>query len=280
MTCGEHGQDLEKGLRENKKYLMENQRFEHNLDHAFISARAFTLIELLVVVSIIALLVAILIPALEDARESASVTVCATRQHQLGIGLIMYAGDNNDCSPPSYGYPDEGGDVVSTYVHYPQVTVPSWPSWRGLGLLYGPTGTLGAYRLTGSYVGNVRELVYCPAAGRLRSKIDDPQYGWPGNPAQIGISPHGAILANHELRQINDTSYGPTKVAELSEKKMAWVFDELVYLTYPEEVSFDGKGFNAMFPDAHVDWMDIPPPWGLERRQVSLWLAANVDGRY
>lgn len=103
---------------------------------AFISVHGFTLIELLVVVSIIALLVAILIPALEEARESANVTLCATRLHQLGIGLLLYANDNWDHGPNSYS-PDI---YLAAYTHYPAGPV---PYWRGLGLLYGPTGTYG-----------------------------------------------------------------------------------------------------------------------------------------
>jgi len=47
---------------------------------------AFTLIELLVVVSIIALLIAILLPALNQARYTAKLTVCAAQMHQMGTG--------------------------------------------------------------------------------------------------------------------------------------------------------------------------------------------------
>ena len=56
----------------------------------------FTLIELLVVVSIIAVLVAILLPALGEARNQAHRVVCKAQLHQVGIGIVMYASDNND----------------------------------------------------------------------------------------------------------------------------------------------------------------------------------------
>ncbi len=64
------------------------------------SRKAFTLIELLVVISIIALLVAILLPALNKAREQAKITVCASNQHQLIIGVITYSADNDGKLPP------------------------------------------------------------------------------------------------------------------------------------------------------------------------------------
>ncbi|MHC4111432.1 MAG: type II secretion system protein [Planctomycetota bacterium] len=57
--------------------------------------RGFTLIELLVVIAIIALLMALLMPALERAREQAQRIICLNDMHQLTLGWIMYAEDND-----------------------------------------------------------------------------------------------------------------------------------------------------------------------------------------
>lgn len=67
--------------------------------------RAFTLIELLVVIAIIAILAAILLPVLSQAQKRAWTVQCVSNLRQIGVGMHIFADDNNQL------YPESGGDI-------------------------------------------------------------------------------------------------------------------------------------------------------------------------
>ena len=63
----------------------------------------FTLLELLVVIAIIAILAALLLPVLSAAKRRAWAAQCQSNLHQIGLGMKMYADENNECYPESGG---------------------------------------------------------------------------------------------------------------------------------------------------------------------------------
>ena len=76
--------------------------------------RAFTLIELLVVIAIIAILAALLLPALSKAKSKARRIACVSNLKQIGLGLRLWADDNDGKYPWKVEQTSGGGKPNGT----------------------------------------------------------------------------------------------------------------------------------------------------------------------
>ena len=95
-----------------------------------VTQKSFTLIERLVVIAIIAILAAMLMPALQQAREKAKESNCASNLKQLTSAMQMYASDFDDhpfhCPPKTGdGTAAKGGGSI-----YDTAGISNWQTTR------------------------------------------------------------------------------------------------------------------------------------------------------
>ncbi len=116
LSLNSKNADNNKGITFVKNFAIGGFRTADLKGRTVMKKRGFTLIELLVVIAIIALLMALLMPALERAKEQAQRVICLNNMHQLTLGWIMYAEENDGqiVNGAPMGYGGDGAAFVST----------------------------------------------------------------------------------------------------------------------------------------------------------------------
>ena len=224
--------------------------------------QGFTLIELLVVIAIIAILAAMLLPALAAAKEKATRTACKSGEHQIALGLQMYANDYKDKTP--YTATGSGDWMWDLYVAHADLLKDAVGNKK---LFYCP-GNGGKYKL--DTIDSWWDFGTPPVTRRVT------HYGWMFKRANvpdtaIAAGPNTAPDGKHFLTTYNTTNVSTTElVVDVAITTSPTSGDFIgVPSTTTGVPAFDGfhksshisrrtaLGGNILYLDSHVDWRKL-----------------------
>lgn len=199
------------------------------------------MIDLLVSLAVISVLIAIMFPAIAMVRESARRVICGSNLRQIGMGVSMFADDNNHKLPDSVFLPPprHNAQLAPAYdrMDAVRITREEFPAsarhdyWDGLGRLFGE-----------NYIA-ASSLYYCPShhgnftfdqAASAWANLDDSHEiivnylfrgTGPNDSRQLYNIPASAALVTDTLRSYQDLNHeGGFNVLQAG-LSVAWVED-------------------------------------------------------
>ena len=205
---------------------------------------AFTLIELLVVIAIIAILAAMLLPALSSAKQKAWTIACTSNLRQIGLGLKMFADENNEF------YPESGTKIL----------------WGQIDPVAPPAGSgqHGWMEQIISYTQNTN-VYHCPGNAQLPLANQSPFNYFNGCRAAVIAAGHFAAVKNTRIQfpsayvlagdTIDNGQYFATNDCDKDDYYQDCVGGEAgVPANQQVQWRAHSRGQNILFADGHAKW--------------------------